>query len=568
MKKTVLLGIICCGVSSLYAGDFEPLLLPEFYVQKISPDGKWLYSDTGMGEVVLYDLETNDAYVYETLWLGSGNSISADGTAVGSDGSALFVKGDNVFYAGTLSNYGYSTINGITSDGSRIVGVIGNDSSTGMEDDNQYYFPYVADVDDNGNCSEPVFLPHPDKDFMGLVPQYSSATWISSDGKIILGQLIDYSGMFIQPIVYRQDAAGEWSYTLPTKSMFNPNHIEIPEFPGEFELKPVEPTDFMSDEMKEQYLEDFEWWETEGRFDQDLYPGDHLEDYMTPSEIEEYNKAVEEYNYYAEEYNEKLEAYLEARNMIFDTSVKFPQNGSRMNEKGTLATMPGIRSVGSEWDMRDVYDTYVLDFADDSMTKLASHNDMILPVQILNSGFIIGTEMETVVASYVYAPGATDYVSLEDYLAGENPQAAQWMQENLVHDIDTGGGISPQTTRATGTMISGQVLVNEDFTVVASGVPAYMFDPELYYFTYVFTGLYSGVKTVDANINSDVKFTRGGMMEINGNVKDLTIIDLSGRKVFEMCSANGVVDTNLCRGIYVITYTDSLGNRVSHKVSF
>ncbi len=568
MRKTFFLGVMGLVVSGANAENLAPLQLPEFFVQKISADGNWLYSDTGMGEVVLYDLETKDAYAFETLWLGSGNSLTIDGMAVGSDGHALFVNCDNITYANSLSKYGYSTINGITSDGSRIVGVIGNDGSTGMDDDQQSYFPYVADVDANGNCSEPLILPHPDKDFFGLVPQYSSATWISSDGKIILGQLIDYSGMFIQPIVYRQDEAGEWSYTLPTESMFNPEHIEIPEFPGEFELKPVEPTDFMTDEKKEEYLEDMDWWETEGRFDPELYPGDHLEDYMTPEAIEEYNKAVEEYNALAIEYNEKLELFLDARNMIFDTSVSFPQNSSRMNEKGTLAAMPGQRSVGSGWDVRTVFDTYVLDFANDSMTKLPSHNDMILPTQVLNSGLIIGTEMETVVASYVYVPGATDYIPIEQYLAEENPSAAQWLQENLVHDVDTGGGISPQSTRATGTMISGQVMASEDLTVVAGGVPAYMFDPELYYFTYVFTGLNSGVKNVTVDSQAGVKIIRGGAIEINGDVTDLAVIDLSGRKMFGMASASGVVNTNLASGIYILVYTDANSNRVSHKINF
>lgn len=88
------------------------------------------------------------------------------------------------------------------------------------------------------------------------------------------------------------------------------------------------------------------------------------------------------------------------------------------------------------------------------------------------------------------------------------------------------------------------------------------------YLTYLFTDLVgSGVKAVSTD-NSIVKATRGGILTINGSVSDLGVFDISGRQLFKTDKAQGTVITNVKNGIYVLSYTDKEGKKVSTKVVF
>ncbi|MBD5355818.1 MAG: hypothetical protein HDR88_02275 [Bacteroides sp.] len=564
MKKHLLFGLVCLGASGVYAqSTTEPLILPEFYAFKISPDGRWLYSNTGSGEIIIYDLETSQHNEFYELTLGNGNAIALDGTSVGSTdmGEAVILKGEDEIYPDEFSKYWYSSPAAITADGTRISGVVGNNGTSDLDDDKQYYFPFVADIDTEGNVSGITVLPHPEQDFFGMTPQYCSATWISNSGKIILGQVVDNSGMFLQPIVYRQSEDGEWTYTLPTESIFNPDNIPLPDYPGAFTLKAVDPADFISDEEKrEEYLEDMEWWETEGNFDQDLYPGDHLGQYMALEEIEVYNKAADEYNQAAEEYNERIEEYYIARNAILNTSVSFLRNGFCMNGDGTVCALASNYDIEiDEMTVVQGHTTYILDLNDDSLKEIKPENTSIIPTQVLNGGIILAsTSSSEVQASYVYMPGTDDYMPIEEYFATTNPYAADWLQDNLVQPLYDGSLA----------MISGCGVASDDFSVFASGVPAYMFDEEFVYFSYIFSGLTSGVKEVTAPDNSGLKVLADGVLAINGEINALSIMDLSGKKVFEMHNASGTLSTGLGHGIYVITYTDTQGQIVAKKVMF
>lgn len=566
MKKALLLGVSCLSaLCSTAQNATEPLILPEFYAFKISSDGKWLYSDTGSGEIIIYDLATNQHNEFYGMSLGNGNALALDGTAVGSTdmGKAVILKGDEEISPAVFDEYWNSLPFAITDDSSRMVGIVGNNGTSNLDDKVQYFLPFVADIDDEGNVSNLTFLPHPDKDFFGVVPQYCSASWISNDGKVILGQVIDGSGMLIQPIVYRQGEDGEWTYSLPSKSLFNPENLPLPEYPGEFTMTQPNPIDFIgNEEKKKEYQEDMDWWKSQGNFEEELYPGNHLEEYMTYEEIEEYNKAVEEFNKAVKEYNEKIEEYYEARDAILDTSVSFELNGSCLNSDGTLAAMASeyVLDDGEiELGFRSGYTTYIIDLSDDSMIEIKNENPYIHPTQVLNGNIIIGATVGAEAqATYVYLPGASDYIPVEDYFAATTPYAADWLQENLVQPLYDGSMA----------MISGRGVASDDFSVFASGVPAYMFDENYVYLTYIFNGLTTGIKEVTAYENSALRVLAGGVIAINGEVADLAVFDLSGRNLFAMQNASGNISTDLAPGLYVISYTDSLGQRLSQKVRF
>lgn len=566
-----------CAQSAL-----EPKILEEFYALKISPNGRWIYSNPSNGEIVIYDLETNDHNEFYEVSLGNGNVIANDGTCVGSKdtGKAIIIKGDKMITPTKISTYWYSNINGISIDASKIVGVVGNPRSSGTDDEiNQIYLPFVADIDEDGKVGEMTFLPHPSKDFFGMVPQYSSATWISDDCRTILGQTIDYSGMFIQPIVYHQDASGEWSYTLPTESMFNPDHINLPEYPGEFDygLMP-NPLDYMTPEKQEEYEEDLEYWRNHYDDPDVAFPDDHLEDYMTEEKLNAYYEALDNFYIEAEKYNDEILEYILARNEIIDTSVSFVQNASAMNGEGTFAVLTSSHYVETGEEIPEsYYGVYTLDVEKGTIAKIDTQYKDLISGQVLDRNVILSsTPASEYPAAYVYEAGASDFVPVQDYLSQFNPSAVEWMEDNLVHELaGTDSGISPYSTES-GTradvrtaLISGFGVASRDFSVFAGAVPAYMYDPVLYYMTYIFTDITtSGIGSVAIGDSSAVKVVNNGVLAIDGAVDNLAVVDLSGRKVFGMQKAEGTVDTKLNRGIYIVSYIGADGQRVSKKVNF
>lgn len=577
MKKTLLLGAMCLAASGAFA-QVAPEILPYLYGQKISPDGKWIVGESPDGEsMVVYDRTTDpeDAGVFSQMYIGNGNTFSLDGTCVGSTwmDEGILINGGEMVFVEAVQGASFCALNGITADAKRICGTISNpDQEPGV----MMYVPFYLDMDETGENGEVHYLPHPDKDFVKDTPQYVSAVWISNDGKTIVGQVVDASGMFIYPIVYKENEAGEWAYSLPTEVLWNPNNIELPENPGDFDMEYPQPTAYMTTEEEEAYNEAYNAW-IESGYDSALYP--EPTDFMSEEDKADYSQALEEYQKASEEYNEKIFAYVDTRNQIYDESVPFLQNGLAMNADGSKFAAASELYVPNDDPMswmpfKTVYETYVFNTADGSFTKIESKYTDIVPNQLLADGQIIGSTPAqglTPTCSYVYLPGNDDYLPLEEYLAINNPEAAQWINENLMAEVET--DYDPETWEPiyTPMLTTGHISVSDDFSVIAGGVMSYMLPDEEYaeygYMTYVFDGMRSAVKAISAD-NASVKALRGGVLVINGVVSDLAVYDFSGRKLFSMNEASGNVNTNLNNGIYVVAYTDKDGNKNSTKVAF
>lgn len=576
MKKALLLGMLSVAGAGAYAAT-TPEILPQFYARYVSIDGKWLTGELPDGSTLLYDRTTSpeEAGVFEDVYLGNGNMIALDGTCVGStylDESVIF-KGTEMIYVDALFDYDFSTLNGITPDGSRVCGAVSDVERKSM------YVPMYMDRDENGEYTEVNVLPHPDKDFTGSNPQYCSATWISEDGRTILGQVVDASGMYIYPIVYRQAASGEWTYSLPSESLWNPNNIVIPEDPGEFEMKVPDVKDFMTAENREKYEADYLAWQQSG-YQDDLYPDNHIENYMSAEEYAAYDAYYNEYKDAADIYNAKFSAFLEARAQVYDESSPFIQNACAMNLKGTkfVSTAAKYERDPLSYFPKEIYTNYIFDIEAGTFETIDSKYDNVMGHQILANGDILActpanvymTGLPTV--SYAYKQGGDDFIPFEEYLAESNPDAAAWITEDLTADILTGYDDETYEEIYTRMVVSGIVSASDDFTTVAGGVFAFMLpDPEIQemtYMTYLFTDLEgSGVKAISAD-NYLVKASRGGILSINGSVSDLGIFDISGRQLFKASKAQGIVNTNVKNGIYVLSYEDKEGNRVSTKIVF
>lgn len=584
MKKPLLYTLSFLSLGAMQLSAANPVMIPEFYSMKISADGKWIASDTGLGMTEVYNTShtPDDIEGYEGFNLGNGNSFAADGTLVGSTESdvALIVKDGEMSTPASLAALAFCGLHSITPDGSRICGLVGNPEGT-----LPMYVPMYCDLGADGEYGEPVILPYPEKDFFGATPQYSSAVWMSSDGKVISGQVVDDSGMFIYPIVYRQGEDGKWSYTLPTASLFNPDGIVLPPNPGEFTATQPQPIDYMTAEMRVKFNNDYEEFEASGYMGTDPY--EHLDEYMSAEKYAEYQGAMDDFVKKMNEYNEASSKYYSTRATILESSLPFVQNAFAMNAAGTM--MAAVSEVFVDdpmsWFPKQVMTTYLFDLTSDKITKIDSKYDNLIANQVLADGTVISSTPAMSSdglppRTYVLAPGASEYEPLYDYVLAKYPAVGAWMKENLTKEIVVGyeqdeegnfkfddeGNPIPVFDQ---TLMSGHAVVSDDFSVLSGGLWAYTYSPDYTYESYVITDMSgtSGVKTI-VNAKSNVKFIRGGVIETNEHVSDISVADLSGRTVFKAEKANGAVRTGLNNGIYVVTYTDATGHRVSKKARF
>lgn len=577
MKKMLLLGIACGLATAALAENVAPIILPEFYTMNISPDGRWIGSNDGNEYTMIYDrVGGGEPVMYSEAMLGNGNAIALNGMAVGATASdrPVLMYEEEVLFPAVFDNYSFAGLHGITADGKRVCGIVSNPKSGGSTDEvNQMYLPIYAEVVD-GEVGEPVVLPTPEKDFFGTVPQYCSAVWISNDGKTILGQVVANSGMFIAPIVYKQNEAGEWSYTLPTEPLFNTENLPLPVYPGEFDLVPPNYVDYMTEENAAAYQAAIDEFIASGY----TSPYPNAEDYMTEEAIEEYNKAADVYNEAAMKYNEALAKYLEEFYAVMDCSVNIVQNGQTMSSDGMTVACAAEFTEESEGFMPiKYYVTYVFNLEDGTYREIKSDVKNIIPGQICANGIVIGNAVpsfDDVVPplSYVLTADAKDYVALEEYLEGVNPESAKWMKENLNAELIVAYDEETFEPMYEDFVMTGHAMASDDMTVISGGVMAYLMEDEDRYpysfMSYVIDGTnVTGVDGVAAD-NGAVKALRNGLLLVKGNVESIKVYDLSGRQVFAASNASGIVDTKLGNGLYVVTYVDAEGQNVASKVRF
>ncbi|MDE5554691.1 MAG: hypothetical protein K2J10_05855, partial [Muribaculaceae bacterium] len=242
MKKSLLfcLAVATC-VSPMMAETKTPTIYPNASFQHISANGRFIVSEL-YGTVTIYDLFEDTSEIFDPgeyfeneYSLGLGNCITADGSVIlGGTNSldAAYLENGEWVQLNVPDSNKTNLCNGITADGSRICGSVGLNNMTTDDVIMQVpaYWNRNANGDGYGECH---VLPYPTKDFFGGKPQYVTAVSISNDGKTIVGQVQFSSGFMAAPIVYKEDADGNWSYSSPTKYLFNPNEITAVENPGE-----------------------------------------------------------------------------------------------------------------------------------------------------------------------------------------------------------------------------------------------------------------------------------------------------------------------------------------------
>lgn len=554
MKKTLLFFAGSLFAFSLGAQEIaEPILVPDAFGLKLSRDGNVIIGQAQDGSALTFDYVKTNAQYYAQCYPGNGNCYSDNGILVGEtmEYQALIMQDGKKTVPPSFGKYVLSSLQGITRDGRRACGYVESQeliAQTGL-----YYVPVYVDIDADGVVGEPVILPFPKEDFFEAPPQFCNATWISDDGKTILGQVADETGYYSYPIVYREGADGEWTYELPSESLFNPNKLPIPHYPGDFydvypDIVTPEYTNFMSEEMKQEFLDDLAAWEAEDGTEENN-PWNYLFDiYMTPEEVEAYYECLNKWNEAGEEYNKLYDEWREGTDKIVAESVFFAFNGSAMNPQGTsfCAASVSYGAIVPGTDLpEEYYGTYLFDITNGTFTSITSPYNNLIPHQMLYDGTVYASSPMSNIASgnvmpcqsFVMLPESKTFIPAMEWVKSLNAPYGNWMEEALTNEVLVGYNEVGMPVYQE-LLVSGYMCSTDDYSVIAGGVEGHTFQYDYDFFTYIMANVTAGVGKVSSadagiyrvyNLNGINVLTTKEASEINDLTPGLYIVN--GKKV-------------------------------------
>lgn len=495
----------------------DPYVVYDMIAMSISQNGKYVVSQDYYGATYVLDTQTKELVNYDETYPGNGNVLSDNGILVGQtimDEMGLIMWNGKVSTPKPLLNLGMSTINAITNDGTRVCGWVADNGSA------TYVVPYVMDLAEDGSATELKYLPYPDKDFFGDAPQFVNAIWISDDGKTIIGQVVDSSGFFNYPIVYKADSNDNWTYSLPSESLFNPDKIDIPKWPR----MPVEKPqiyNYMTSANKERWLNDVKDYEETGN---GINPWDNISDYMSEEEYSQYEYALDLYETNPNEYfNYLIDRYWEDMAKI-TSGANFAFGTMALNTQGDIMAASIVVEEDSEGfsDVAGGYKLCVFNLKDNSHKIINSKYINLLPKQILEDGTVVCVD-PAAYCTFFLLPGSDEVITFDEFLNGWNPSIVTEMKDFLgTTYIETVDGDEEVT-------LSGYLSFNLDNTLIAGGYIGYGA-----YLTYLLEKEMASVKSIDS-LSKDGKNR---------------VFDLYGRKFPEINNLDQL--NSLKKGIYIM----------------
>lgn len=564
MKTNLLLATIAFGSGVSFAQSSPdwggvPVIM-DSYGHKISRDGV-----LSTGEAVTIESGwcrnnlTGEEGLYEACTIGYGNPVSKDYRVVGTD--KIFMKGAFLIpnaepiLVPSLEKYSESYLHGINWDGTRICGFVSNPKGNGLDEFDpdkmsMMYLPVYCDVDPaTGNVGNPVFLPTPPRDFFGLPPQYCTAFWISDDGRTILGQVIDNSGFYIYPILYIQGSDGNWSYSLPSEELFNPDNLTIPVWPKP-EMDAPQAEDYIGNpEMKALFQQLLDEWDG----DELTSPYNLLNPatagnraIMTQTEWNAFQQALKEYAEYSDKYEIELNRYYEEYSFFIAHSTNFLQSSMAMNPQGTLISQTKIvQRIYGATEIVSYHIPVLFNLENGTYQILGEDNSEMEIQQIMSDGTLIAATPKpgstspdlTPQHSYVYPVGGKDFIPIEDFIKDSNPVAYDWMQRYLFHDVPVGyDEISDMVYKPM--TVTGLVAVSDDWSTMSGGVDTWSWDLEDgEYITYFLTDLNNpnaGIEGVPVDSNqSEIKIYNLQGVKIDSSLESLPhgVYIINGKKI-------------------------------------
>ncbi|MCH5218700.1 MAG: hypothetical protein J1F07_09195 [Muribaculaceae bacterium] len=567
MKRNlyILTALACmAGVSATAQTVTEPFILNDAYVEKLSPNGVWSGGEIDGGHAFLFHnptLADSGMTIFENCILGHGNCIALSGLAVGTykdnDKPAIFRNGKyEIPYS--FRRYTMANLQGITADGTRVVGYV--EKAAEGQQESMYYYPVYADFNPDGSLGDPVYLPYPPKDPFGQTPQYCTAVWVSDDGRTILGQLCDDFGGYMTPVVYTQDSDGTWSYSEPALPLFNPNHLELLPYP-QLKVKEPNPLEYMKDDAKKaEYLEKYKIWADAGFSDNAPYPDP--KDYMNAQERAQYEEAFKKYKEANDEFNKEFDAYRDSYLAIVRDSPNFQQMTMALNSKGTaFASTATATTMVNEMPVTSAVN-YIFNLTDGTFKTYPSKFGNIHINQLFNNGIALASYgAAELVQSFVLVPGETEFIPIEVYLSDTRPAWGTWIDDNMYYNVNVAEGVFRDV------LMTGLVCANEEFSVVTGAYPAWLIDEYRQpYETYIFFDPTAGVEGVVADKAEGVQLLSDGTLVAGEGVAEVCVYNMAGTLVCRT-SASGATATGLAKGIYVVVATDKAGNVSSFKTA-
>lgn len=568
MKKILLLAAV--GMTAIQVSAQDMWLAPGAMFSKASEDGRYFVMEDE-GCLYLYDVITEEFNVYEAEYstlenyyspyysVGFGNAFSADNVMVGNydECQPAYLK-DGEWYMlpvteedATRGNC--NSADAITPDGKRICGGIARDAFS-VDAQNIMMVPVIWDLQANGEYGMYTVLPHPEKDFSGRTPQYITARGISDDGKTIIGQIMDYSGMSPMPIVYREAADGTWSYELPGASMMYDTNAVFPEYP----TYPKEPEAalYLEGEALEAYKAACEAYD---QAVEDYWNG-LIDDYPTEPDATQYmtEEAKALYEAAMAEYQEQLAAYYDALDafddVFYDPSVvyggSFEFNNGYISRDGKYLATTFVNSYEDPdaWFGYSVaYQPCRFDLTNAEAPVELAEETNALATSIQNNGTVLYSTPadEYLRDTYLMPAGSTSGIALDDYVASVDPELGAIMKETLtfqVAEFDEEWNTVPGEEK----VCTGTACSNGAGTLYYSWIyNSFYGDYDWYIASYILT-LDNVVKLDDAQSH---KVTSAIITDLNGHIVNM----------------NGSVK-DLASGIYMITTTTADGRSKTQKV--
>ena len=568
MKKYLL--ITLGGALALNASAFnEPQTYTDGSWQGISANGQYVISSV-YSNLTVIDLKNNKTYMHlpdEDAGImyscGIGNNISDDGVVLASpsqDIAAYWEKGEFHYVSVPENVKSNNGLNGITPDGSRIVGIVG---TAGTSDDRIMAIPAYWDRNANGEYGEYHILPYPTTDFLGAAPQYVTATYVSNDGKTILGQVTESSGTYAYPILYTQDANGDWKYSFPLEEYYAVDLSTCPELPGEAPTAP-EKKDFMSPDKRAEYEEAYDAYAADN-FNAALYPDP--EEYLTDEQLAEYNAAYAEYKVAFEEWYEKYDEWYMWTWDITENCPIFEYNEFTLSPDGKTV---GANNV--DYESTTMYTPWTIDITTGKVTKHDSYSGDFSIAQIIDANTFLGFNdlYSTPSTAYIVQNGVR--TPLDEYLAATSPDMATWVEENLMHNTDYWDWENDEYYENAKLAFTGIPRASADMKTFAFWTAINWnedenVDPEnkaLYCYGYVvnLNEEESGISSVTVAEKEEITFDANGNLNLGDNIQSAQVYDLSGRLVLN----NGQLANHLSSGVYIVRAQRNDGTTVSAKV--
>lgn len=505
-KAIIALSILC----PLIAGAQVMEKYPGIAFTKLSNKGRYLVASSQ--GVTIFDREEQKTHQYGSSYsVGLGNAISDNGIIVGSASNSTkpcyWQDGEWHDLPHNIgSNVSFGMANGITPDGSAIVGYIDCRAVTKKQ------WPMVSPViwTLDHATGEYMFqmLPEPEKDVTGCTPQQVSATFISADGKTVLGQVTDLRGGLEYQIVYRQGTDGTWTCETSGEGRMVKDDAYWPEYP----TRPTKPqaADFLTqDEIKafndanQAYRDSLEIVDLTGKNPRMPF----YEDFINERR-DEYEAAMEQYEKDNAKYVTDLYAFFDAYAANI-THHRYEFNSHKLSRNGRYYTANYIYPDPDDNNpditkVKMFLSPIFFDLQSEADPQVTVHTQLAVYTVSDNGCVVAATPKEDATVysrtAYMIRPGQEPQL-FSDWIKASHPEAQKWLEENMTYTVPEGTGQEAGTQ-----VLYGTVRMTPD----ESKIIAYAVDPsnEQYISYFMDFAPDAGVGSVESSASEPVETAR------------------------------------------------------------